>query len=88
MEKLLTEYQKNAKEKVRFTVNEYKGKEIFNMRVYYETDEGKYLPTRKGLAFGLSALKEFQKSFSEAMHRVQEDSKDSEQASNGANKKG
>lgn len=44
------EFKKNNSEIVRVSVQEYKGAIFLDCRVYFQHDNGKILPTRKGIA--------------------------------------
>ena len=48
--------RKNASEEIRFTVENFKGQEIVNARVWYRGDDGQYRPGKQGLAFRLALL--------------------------------
>ena len=55
-EKVIGEVNKNSKEKIRCLFKTYKGKQLFDIRVYYENDEGTWLPTKKGVCFTVDIL--------------------------------
>ncbi|WP_028714387.1 transcriptional coactivator p15/PC4 family protein [Paracoccus sp. J55] len=48
--------RKNAREEIRFTVENFKGHEIINLRVWYRDAAGEYRPGKQGLAFRLEKL--------------------------------
>jgi Transcriptional Coactivator p15 (PC4) len=47
---LITEIQKNLKERVRVSIEEYRGHKFIDLRVYFEAQEGDWRPTKKGIA--------------------------------------
>ena len=47
---LIGEVEKNARERVRITVEEFKGHKFVDLRVYYLDREGTGKPTPKGIA--------------------------------------
>jgi hypothetical protein len=47
---LIGEIQKNSTEKIRVSIESYKGHEFIDVRVYYEDDTGEWRPTKKGIA--------------------------------------
>jgi hypothetical protein len=47
---IVGEIQKNKSQKIIVATNEYKGKQLVDIRVHYEGDDGEYMPTKKGIA--------------------------------------
>ena len=47
---IIGEIQKNKSQKIIVATNEYKGKQLVDIRVHYEGDDGEYMPTKKGIA--------------------------------------
>ncbi|HEW92656.1 MAG TPA: transcriptional Coactivator p15 (PC4) [Thermotogaceae bacterium] len=47
---------KNSREVIRISVDKYAGKDIINIRVFYDPGTGEYRPTRKGLAIRVEML--------------------------------
>ena len=48
---IIGEIQKNQKEKIIVSTNEYKGHKYIDLRVHYEDEtSGEYKPTKKGIA--------------------------------------
>ncbi len=51
--------QKNKNEIIRVETSEFKGNKFIDCRVYYrDENSGKYLPTKKGIAFSHKIAKE------------------------------
>jgi hypothetical protein len=55
---VIHEFQKNANEKVRAEFCEYKGRDYFNLRVFFQSDgpDEEWFPTRKGFTMCTSLL--------------------------------
>ncbi len=56
MSKIVGEIQKNSKEVIRASITNYNGRDIFDLRVFYEDKEGEYKPTKKGIAFSIETF--------------------------------
>ena len=51
MDKIIGEIEKNSKEKIIVSINEFKGNKFTDLRVHYEDEtSGEYKPTKKGIA--------------------------------------
>ena len=46
-------FDKNSKEEVRVSIDEYHGKKLVHMRVFYRADDGEFRPGNKGLAISV-----------------------------------
>jgi hypothetical protein len=57
---------KNSKEKIRVAVREYKGREFVDVRVYFENDDGQWLPTKKGITISPGKMGELIRLLSDA----------------------
>lgn len=58
-DQVIHEFEKNSTESIRFTVSEFKGRELINIRVYYTDDDGELKPTKKGISFSTELFEEF-----------------------------
>ena len=47
--KLIGQVQKNTSELIKISIEEYNGHEFIDLRVYYDSGSGTYLPTKKGI---------------------------------------
>ncbi len=47
---LICEVEKNQKERIRVSIEEYRGARFIDCRVYWEDEEGKWRPSKKGIA--------------------------------------
>ncbi len=57
-DKLITKMEKNSQEEIRFSLQEYRGTDLIDIRVYY--DAGDVIkPTKKGISIPLDRLDEF-----------------------------
>ena len=55
--KILTSIPRSATEEIQIAINEYKGKQYLDLRVYYTTDDGlNWNPTKKGVTFSPDRL--------------------------------
>jgi hypothetical protein len=60
-DKLIAKMEKNSMEEYRFSLQEYRGCELLDIRVYYKSDADKMIPTKKGISVPLDKLDEFMK---------------------------
>lgn len=51
MQKIIKDIEKNATNKIRVSITEFKGNNYIDLRVYYEDEGGEYKPTKKGITF-------------------------------------
>lgn len=54
---LITEIQKNVKERIRVSIEEYRGTRFIDCRVYFEDENGEWRPTKKGVALNADSIK-------------------------------
>ena len=55
---VIARFEKNKKEEVRFSIKEYHGRKIINIRVFYKDDDGTWKPGKQGLAVSVDRYKE------------------------------
>ena len=54
-----TVIEKNKREQIRIEVNEFRGQDLVDIRVYYQDqDSGEWKPSKKGIAFRVELLPE------------------------------
>lgn len=58
---VIADIGKNSREIIRVEVSEFKGKELINLRIWYQTFEGDYKPTQKGITLDISQFAELEK---------------------------
>ena len=57
--KVIGEVQKNKREKIIVSINEYQGFKYVDLRIHYEDeDSGEYKPTKKGVALSSKVIPE------------------------------
>jgi len=50
--------RKNAREEIRITLDDFKGHQLVNLRVWFDAGNGDYRPGKQGVAFRLDLLPE------------------------------
>jgi hypothetical protein len=63
MDAVISKIKKNASEEIWITLGEFKGHDLLNMRVYFQSTDGPQ-PTRKGFAINVSLLTELRDALS------------------------
>lgn len=70
MRKLIGVVPKNSLEEIRVAIEEYKGYELLDIRVYFHADHGEPRPTKKGISINLELFDEFYKMVKKAAREV------------------
>ena len=55
---VISEIEKNLKEKIRVSIEEYRGTRFIDCRVYWEDDQGQWKPSKKGIALNGECINE------------------------------
>lgn len=56
---MATIIEKNKREQIRIEVNEFRGQDLVDIRIYYQDqDSGEWKPSKKGIAFRVELLPE------------------------------
>jgi hypothetical protein len=55
---LVAQFEKNFKEEVRVSIDDFRGRKIINIRVYYRSDSGQWLPGKQGLALAVDRYRD------------------------------
>ncbi len=55
---VIAKFEKNSREEVRLNVEEYKGRKIINIRVYYRSETGEWRPGSQGLALSVDRYRD------------------------------
>jgi hypothetical protein len=55
---LVAQFEKNAKEEVRVSIDEFHGRKIINLRVYYRSESDQWLPGKQGLALAVDCYRD------------------------------
>ncbi len=58
MDEYIATFEKNSREEVRFSIDEFRGRKIVNIRVYYRTETGQWNPGRQGLALSVDRYRD------------------------------
>ena len=66
--KVLTTIPRSATEEIQIAINEYRGKQYLDLRVYYTTDDGlNWNPTKKGVTFSPEKLTDLKNAIEQAI---------------------
>ena len=55
---LVAQFEKNSKEEVRVSIDDFHGRKLINLRVFYRTDNGEWLPGKQGIALGIDRYRD------------------------------
>jgi Transcriptional Coactivator p15 (PC4) len=55
---LVAQFEKNSKEEVRLSVDDFHGRKIINMRVFYKAEGNEWRPGKQGLALSVDRYRE------------------------------
>ena len=59
MSELIATFEKNSREEVRVSIDEYMGKKLVNIRVFYKSEKGgEWLPGKQGVAVSIDRYRE------------------------------
>ena len=64
--------QKNRLEEIRVGVSDFNGHQLLNVRVWFESDDGRMRPGKAGLAFKIDRLPYFVDAVSLALEKARE----------------
>jgi len=72
----IADFRKNAQERVRCSLHEFRGHDMFSVRVWVEPGAGhnpdKMVPTQKGLTISASLLPALHEAIDKAMHTARD----------------
>lgn len=54
----IAEVEKNSRERIRISIEEYRGHKFIDCRVHYEDSQGEWKPTKKGIALNADTIDE------------------------------
>jgi len=66
MDQLISTITKNASEEIQISLTNFKGHDLIGIRVFTETDEGKKVPTKKGITCKVSLIPDLKAALEEA----------------------
>ncbi len=55
---VVARFDKNSREEIWATVDDFRGKKIINIRVYYKSETGQWAPGRQGLAMSVDRYRD------------------------------
>jgi hypothetical protein len=50
--------EKNSKEELRISIDEFHGRKLINFRIFYRSSSGDWLPGKQGMALGVDRYRE------------------------------
>jgi hypothetical protein len=63
---IIAEIEKNQKEIIRVSIEEFRGSRFIDCRVYFEFEDGEWRPTKKGIALSGECLADVIKALEKA----------------------
>lgn len=70
MNRVLKMVKKNSREQIGISLNDFKGKQLIDLRVFYSGPNGEWLPGKQGLAFTIDKLPLFLNALQEAAELI------------------
>ena len=55
---VIAKFEKNSREEVWVSIDEFRGRKIINIRVYYRSETGTWLPGKQGLAVSVDRYRD------------------------------
>lgn len=55
---VVAKFEKNSREEVWVSVDDFRGRKIINIRVHYRSDSGAWLPGKQGLALSVDRYRD------------------------------
>lgn len=69
---LIHEFNRNSVEKVRISLEDFKGKRLIHIRIYEDYQDGKgFRPTKRGVSIDVSLAKELRKGIDRLFAKVE-----------------
>jgi hypothetical protein len=68
---IVADIGKNAIERVRVRLTEYAGHRLVDARVYFEGDNGEWVPTKKGLALSPAVARQVAQAIMQASEQLE-----------------
>jgi hypothetical protein len=65
-DRIIATITKNAREQVRITLGQFNGRDILNLRVWFQSDGGEWRPSNKGIACKVELLPQLAAALTEA----------------------
>lgn len=55
---IVAKFEKNSREEVWVSVDDFRGRKIINIRVHYRAESGEWLPGKQGLALSVDSYRD------------------------------
>jgi transcriptional coactivator p15 (PC4) len=55
---VVASFEKNSREEVRISIDDFRGRKIINIRVYYRSESGTWSPGKQGLALSVDRYRD------------------------------
>ena len=68
---VIAELEKNQKEKIRVSIEEYRGTKFIDCRVYWEDEQGQWKPSKKGIALNSECINEVIEALQKASKKLE-----------------
>jgi hypothetical protein len=68
-DKVIARMEKNSREEIRFSVQEYRGTDLIDIRVYLD-NAGEYRPTKKGISVPMERFNEFIRCLNRVVEKI------------------
>ena len=68
---LIAELEKNQKEKIRVSIEEYRGSTFIDCRVYWQNNKGEWHPSKKGIALNGECIDEVIEALQKASEKLE-----------------
>ncbi|RMF94368.1 MAG: transcriptional coactivator p15 [Nitrospinota bacterium] len=72
MDELVAKFEKNAAEQIYVSLREYRGHQLIDVRTYYQTEEGEWRPTKKGVSISVDLFPELKQAIVNLEKRLRE----------------
>ena len=66
------EFEKNAKDVVRVTLNQYNGMDLINVRIFYRDKDGQLKPGKDGFSLKVDQFAQFARLLADAGNKLKE----------------
>lgn len=69
----VAQFEKNSKEEVRVSIDDFRGSKIINIRVYYRSPSGEWLPGKQGIALKVDRYRDLASAILQLGEALQEE---------------
>jgi hypothetical protein len=71
-DEVITKMEKNSQEEIRFSLQEYRGTDLVDIRVYYDGGSSAKIPTKKGISIPIERFEELMECLRKAKKTISE----------------